>query len=671
MFKRIKKFFTSYDKFRRNSIRFKMAAIVLAISALTIAAVEIITVRSIKLTVEREIIDRLITDLRYVEELIGENEWYIKDGGLYCGDTLIGDGTEENTCLEPFKIMQDKIGSFSYAFMRCSDEELTYYGDNKNGYMQGHYIRIAGTTLNPDGESIVGTYIDKKVADVIDTEGEYSGIANVDTGKVICYYEAVKDKEGNTVGVLSAGRSVDEVEIRTYNACQAIFWTITVLMALGGIGINIFIFRWLTKLDKANEYLTDISTGEFPAQPLNLDTRDELSLTEKCINEMNTSLKEKSRITGELAAAADIQMHMLPREFPPFPDRDEFEIYASMNPAKEIGGDFYDFFFVDKNTLAVVIADVSGKSMPAALFMTMAKKFIKYYAQMGMEPKNAFTRVNQLLCDDNDTYIFVTAWIGILNLESGELTYVNAGHNQPMVKGPNSEFEYLEQPTGIVLAIDDTMKFGQSRIKLEPGSRLFLYTDGVTEASDEDGRLYGEERLKSYMNAHGDTDAETLLKGLKADIDAFAGEKEQFDDITMLELDFIKNAAIEEGEEKIFTALESNIPDAQDFVVTELGKFSCPENKKQQIIRAVQELFSNISKYAYPNETSIVKIKVSMADGKAQIRFTDYGVPFDTWGKYAKKKDKSGITTIRENVDDYSYKRQDNKNINTLVKSIG
>ncbi|MGN1402758.1 MAG: SpoIIE family protein phosphatase [Ruminococcus sp.] len=247
---------------------------------------------------------------------------------------------------------------------------------------------------------------------------------------------------------------------------------------------------------------------------------------------------EKERINAELTLAANIQAHMLPCIFPAFPEYDEFDIYATMTPAKEVGGDFYDFFMVDETHLAIVMADVSGKGVPAALFMVISKTLIKNYAQMGMAPGEVFTTVNRLLCDGNDAGLFVTSWMGILDLSSGTLTYVNAGHNPPLLRQGDNEFTYLKSRPGFVLAGMDTMKYRQNETVLSPGDRIFLYTDGVTEATNAENTLFGEERLSSFMNAHSEDSAEDMLHRLKAEIDTFVGEAPQFDDITMLLLDY-------------------------------------------------------------------------------------------------------------------------------------
>lgn len=249
--------------------------------------------------------------------------------------------------------------------------------------------------------------------------------------------------------------------------------------------------------------------------------------------------EEGARIESELNIANAIQKNMLPSIFPAFPEHKEIDIYAEMKPAKEVGGDFYDMFLIDENHLAFLIADVSGKGVPAALIMMITKTLIKNTALNGYSVDEVFYKVNNLLCEKNSLNHFVTSWFGIFDLRTGKLEFVNAGHNPPLIytKKENT-FEYLKTKPNLILAAMEDTKYTKYEVTLEPGDKIFLYTDGVTEATNENDELYREERLKDYLNNHIDQDVETTIKGVKNDIDNFAGKAEQFDDITMLELLF-------------------------------------------------------------------------------------------------------------------------------------
>ena len=218
---------------------------------------------------------------------------------------------------------------------------------------------------------------------------------------------------------------------------------------------------------------------------------------------------EKERVSTELRTASQIQESMLPSIFPAFPDRDEFDLYASMTPAKEVGGDFYDFFLIDEGHLAVLIADVSDKGVPAALFMMSSKILINYRAQLGGSPSEILGAVNAEICKNNKSKMFVTVWLGILDLKTGVLTCANAGHEYPVVRGTDGVFRVYKDQHGLVVGALAKSKYRDYEIKMMPGDAVFVYTDGVPEA-----------------------------KGVKADVEAFTGEATQFDDLTMLCLEY-------------------------------------------------------------------------------------------------------------------------------------
>ncbi|GHS90063.1 hypothetical protein AGMMS49957_14810 [Synergistales bacterium] len=245
---------------------------------------------------------------------------------------------------------------------------------------------------------------------------------------------------------------------------------------------------------------------------------------------------ERERISVELNAASRIQVSMLPRTFPPFPERKEFELHALIKSAKEVGGDFYDFFMLDHDHLAVVVADVSGKGMPAALFMVVSKTVIKEQIIMNDRLDRAFEEANRLLCEGNGEDMFVTAWAGVFEISTGLLTFVNAGHNPPLVRQGNGGFEFVQTAPELVLAVMPGVVYAQHEITLAPGDALFLYTDGVTEANDALGHLYGNERLKETLDEARDKQPEDLLNSVLSDIERFADGALQADDITMVGL---------------------------------------------------------------------------------------------------------------------------------------
>lgn len=255
----------------------------------------------------------------------------------------------------------------------------------------------------------------------------------------------------------------------------------------------------------------------------------------KYIQDLTHTTAEKERLSAELDVATQIQANMLPRIFPPYKDHPELELFATMEPAKEVGGDFYDFFMVDNDHFALVVGDVSGKGVPAALFMVIAKTLIKNSVMQGLEPAKVFERVNNELCEGNDAGLFVTCWMGILTLSTGELRFVNAGHTYPILRHENI-VEFLKSKPDLMLAGMEGMRYTEHFITLGKGDRLFVYTDGVTEATDANEQLYGEERLINFMRGTQIVDVRQSLADIRSDIDAFVAGAPQFDDITMLEL---------------------------------------------------------------------------------------------------------------------------------------
>lgn len=256
-------------------------------------------------------------------------------------------------------------------------------------------------------------------------------------------------------------------------------------------------------------------------------------------------VKKSARIESELDLATKIQMNMLPHEFP---NSEKYEVFANMIPAKEVGGDFYDVFKIDDTHLALIMSDVSGKGVPAALFMAISKTLIKTNAKRIGKANETYNLINNILCDGNQTGLFVTSWMGILDTETGMLKYVNAGHNPPLYYSKeNNSFSYVKVKPNFVLAGMENIKYKEYELQLKPGDKLFLYTDGVTEATNAQKELYGEDRLLEYLNNNCKEDVKTVIEGLKSDIDKFVGEAEQFDDITMLELNFTNpNPVVEE-----------------------------------------------------------------------------------------------------------------------------
>lgn len=524
------------------SIRFKLILTVV-IGGIILMAFTLWLLTDSIIKVEQNLMDsRLASDIAYLRDELGENTgagWSARDDALYIGETLIGDGSLENANEAVFYHCEAITGTFYYTFVRTYNDDALIFVEAGN-YQQGHYKRVAGTTKGPNGENIEGTYIDKAVADVLESsfretgKGVYSGRANVNGRMIYCRYELLMSDNGEIAGVIVVGRSIEEMDALLRMERLRGILAVSAVMLLICFGISITITLMIAAIGKIRSRLELIGTGEFPEEPLRLKTKDELNDISESINAMVGSLKEKERIGAELGVASRIQASMLPCIFPPFPERTDFDIFATMQPAKEVGGDFYDFFLVDDDHLALVMADVSGKGVPAALFMVIAKTLLKNSAQTGAAPGEVMRKVNQQLCENNEEDMFVTAWLGILELSTGKLVCANAGHERPALRRANGQYELVTDRHGFVLGGMEGMRYSEYALQLAPGDALYVYTDGVAEATNAHHELFGTERMLAALNAQPEQPPRTLLPFLKERIDDFVGTAPQFDDITML-----------------------------------------------------------------------------------------------------------------------------------------
>ena len=252
------------------------------------------------------------------------------------------------------------------------------------------------------------------------------------------------------------------------------------------------------------------------------------------VDQVRKVTAEKERIGAELSLATNIQASMLPHIFPAFPTRSEFDIYASMDPAKEVGGDFYDYFLIDDDHLCLVIADVSGKGVPAALFMMASKIMLQSIAMQGLSPAEVLRKTNNTICSSNEAEMFVTVWMGILEISTGKLTAANAGHEFPAIRQPDGKFELFKDKHGFVVGGMEGVRYKDYELQLQPGSKLFVYTDGVAEATNAQNELFGTERMIDALNTDTSVAPQDIIRNVRTSVDGFVKEAEQFDDITML-----------------------------------------------------------------------------------------------------------------------------------------
>ena len=433
----------------------------------------------------------------------------------------------------------------------------------------------------------------------------------------------------------------------------------------------------IDNLRKINGTLAEITDGNLNVT-VDVRTNEEFASLSDDINQTVSTLKRyiaeaAARIDKELEFAKEIQYSALPSVFPPYPNRKDFEIYAHMITAKEVGGDFYDFYMLGDSTLAFMIADVSGKGIPAAMFMMQAKTIIKDLAESGLELPEVFATANKKLCENNDAGMFVTAWMGILDLKTGLLKFVNAGHNPPLVRQADGEFAYLKARSGMVLAGMDGIKYRQNELQLTPGDQIFLYTDGVTEATDKNNQLYGEERLLETVNRNIVMDTRKLCEAVKSDVDQFVGEAPQFDDITMLsvEIQYIR------GENSITVIADdkSMIP-VSEFAKSLTEKLAVVPKVANKVSIAVDEIYSNIINYS---GAELATISYEIKDGRLYITFTDDGIPYNpleaeepdiTLSAEERKIGGLGIFMVKKMTESMEYTYEDEKNILKLIIAL-
>ena len=482
--------------------------------------------------------------------------------------------------------------------------------------------------------------------------------------------------------IIAAMPEEEAMFMRDASLYTSIFMQVLIFAALF-VFIYILIKRVIiNNLKKINDTLGRITKGDLNVT-VDVRSNEEFSSLSDDINSTVATLKRyiaeaAARIDKELEYAKQIQLSALPTNFP----KDEtHSIYAQMIAAKEVGGDFYDFYKLSDTTVAFLAADVSGKGIPAAMFMMTAKTIIKDLAERGLAVNEIFTQANEKLCENNESGMFVTAWMGILNLTTGSVQFANAGHNPPLLKRTDGSFEYLKTRAGFVLAGMEGVRYRVGELTLNPGDRLFLYTDGVPEATNTDNKLYGEDRLLAFMNQNASMEATELLPALKANIDEFVGEAPQFDDITMLMFDYKPQEGGERMTHQRFPADTESLADVLGYVEQTLETFACPMKVQMAICVAIEEVFVNVAHYAYGDSEGDMELAIGFDAESRTITFrmTDQGIPFDPLAKpdpditlSAEEREIGGlgIFIAKKTMDSISYAYENGKNILTMIKKL-
>ena len=523
--------------------------------------------------------------------------------------------------------------------------------------------------------------VDAKQTILITNNEEYGYLASA--------YVAILNRAGTPVALASVDISMDMIDQQIHQFLGLTLCVVLVVLLLSIFAYYYYVRRILirplgtlhhaaiglveSRMENLSDFKVDLHTGD-ELEDLSDSFRYMVSELNEYIRDLSRVTAEKERIGAELDVARHIQASMLPCIFPAFPERHEFDIYASMTPAKEVGGDFYDFFLVDDDHLAIVMADVSGKGVPAALFMMISKTLLKSAAQSGLSPKAVLEKVNNQLCENNDAEMFVTVWLGILEISTGKMKCANAGHEYPAIMRRGGGFQLFKDKHGLVLAGMEGARYREYELELNEGDRLFVYTDGVPEATNADTVLYGTDRMLHALNEAKDRSCCELLASLHRDVDAFVGAADQFDDITML---CIELRTVVNGMKKIGIAPTlDKLPEATGFFEDILSAANAPMKVIAQVNVAVDEIFSNIARYS---GATAATLGCSLADGRMTLRFSDNGRPYDPTGKpdpdttlSAEERDIGGlgIFMVKKIMDEVTYEYVDGLNILTLVKAL-
>ena len=608
--------------------------------------------------------------------LLGDTEEFVQD----YGDITFRSGVQRKYAGVKFSTGFIQVGYDADQFQSAIDDEVV-------GITKNRHVGESGLVLILDADYTVVSAPDHFPSEIFSHSArlkmspEPETVFRTNLLGTVCYCRYC---ETENYYILSMLPETEALQMRNVALYVNTFLEIMVFAVLFGL-IYLLIKRVVVdRIKTVNRSLAKIAGGDLN-ETVTVRTNTEFVSLSDDINSTVRTLKRyideaSARIDQELEFAKNIQSSALPSVFPAFPKRKEFDIFALMDPAKEVGGDFYDFYFSNTDTLNFLVADVSGKGIPAAMFMMRAKTQLKSLTEAELPLNEVFTRGNAALCEGNDAGMFVTAWEGSIDLTSGHVNFANAGHNPPLVRRGNGTFEYLKTRAGFVLAGMEGLRYKAQELDLEPGDVIFLYTDGVTEATNKDNELYGETRLRNVLNSREFWNMQEMCKIVKSDVDKFVGDAPQFDDITMVALKYLGEPPVPTIH--FDTASLEDIPAVTEFIETELEKLDCPMKTIVQINIAIDEIYSNIVKYAYPDQPGPATVKLVYYDDPAAVyvRFSDEGIPYNpltkadpdiTLSAEERKIGGLGIFMVKKTMDDIRYKYEDGQNVLTICKKLG
>lgn len=541
---------------------------------------------------------------------------------------------------------------------------------------------------------------------VISKTAEYAGTKYATAGKkiaetnlyLVVSEDIVKTAEAYQENVEARLWQFEDLQKKTEQMIKNTLYIFLLLFAIIFLLIvlisRVVSFKITEPIQKLTEDAKQIGEGNLKHK-VEIHTGDELEALGMVFNQMTESLEEymenlklatmaQERITTELNVASSIQMSMLPRKFPAFPEEKSFDVCAFIQPAKAVGGDYYDYFMPDERHLITVIADVSDKGVPAALFMMMGKTLMRSQAALLLSPADIMREVNRRLNENNEEMMFITSFLCILDLITGELSYVNAGHNPPLIyKKKTQNYQYIKNDADLVLAVMEDTDYQEHTLWLEPGDKLFLYTDGVTDAMNEQGTMFGNDSLKELLNReeYKEFYGEGLLHTVHENIQKFAGSAEQADDITMISQLFLEYKSVEKHEGNIWSlktaAVMEHLNLVLDFVKRLLEKKNALESDVSNVQFVIDEIFSNIVAYAYPDKKGEVMISCDLSqENQIIVMVEDGGIAYNPLEKENPDIEQPllereigglGIFLVKNMVDEMLYSYEDGKNKLTLI----
>ena len=519
---------------------------------------------------------------------------------------------------------------------------------------------------------------------------------NIETDSHITAMIGLKGSDGQVKAILCVQRQMAVLTAERNTFLDNVALALIALMLLVIVGQALYLHRVLLRplnliTEEAARFSEENTAADHKLRE-SIRNKDEIGALAESIDRMEEQIEDyitditqitadRERISTELSLATRIQAAFIPHLFPPFPDRPEFSLYATMDPAKEVGGDFYDFFLIDQDHLGLIMADVSGKGIPAALFMMASKIILQSCAMLGQGPAAILTKTNEAICSNNQEQMFVTVWLGILEISTGKLKAANAGHEYPVIREPGGSFALLKDRHGLVIGGMSGVRYREYELQLKPGSKIFLYTDGVPEANNDANELFGADRMLAALNEDPEAAPEEILGNVRRAVNGFVQDAEQFDDLTMLCLEYKGPKEEKPVKELTVDATVENIAAVTAFVEEELDAIDCPMKARMQLSVAIDEIMANIAQYAYDAGPGPLTVRFAFDEETRTVRltFVDKGMPYNPLEKEDPNVKLSaddrpigglGIFLVKKTMDAMAYEYKFSQNVLTIEKKL-